>query len=368
MAQPNPEIRRLVAEAQGLPDGPTKVEVLHEAARVADAHNDVGLGFVLRKLIMSASLGGGLPEQMAVAFSWCLAHSDKYPEEIPPSDVLWEFRWVISELPHFPQVPRQQIEDTIQDMVRRYRAAGSTLRPVHLLRTFTYTKMGDRPAAAAALRDFEAAPRDALSDTPRQELNLVVNHLAFAGRWREAIDLSPKVMAGRVDEPGFFGQDSSELLIPLLELGQVADAVRVQRTGYRYLAKKPGLLAHIAFHVEFLARVDNFAGAVKVAEEHLPIAVETKQYVYRTHFLRSFLLLVDRLRRAGHAAHKFRLPAAVPVKAGRAGGHDLVALTEWLNADVTDWSDRFDARNGNRYFAEKLAALPDLAARPAPAV
>ena len=363
-ADPEDDIRHLVAEARELPDGPVKADLLDEAARVADKMKDIGLGFVLRKMVMAAALGGGLPDRMTVAFGWCVAQSDKHPEEIPRDDILWEYRWVISELPHFPEVPRAQIDETIAEMTRRYKSAGSTLRPVHMLRLFTYSKMGDRPTADAARREWEAADRDWLSDGPRQELNLLVNYLCFAGQYREAVKKSADVLAGRVDEPGFFGQDSAELLIPLLELGRVADAARVQKGGYRYMAKKPGFLSHIAFHVEFLARVDDFATAVKVVDEHLPIALATKQFVYRTHFLGAALLLVGRMRYAGHTRHKFRLPAEVPVASGWRGC-DLVELTHWLNADVAAYSERFDARNGNTYFTDKLAAVPELAARPA---
>jgi hypothetical protein len=304
---------------------------------------------------------------MALAFSWCVGASDKNPKEVDRDGILWQYRWVISELPHFPEVPRKQIEDTIGEMSRRYQAAGSTLRPVHLMKVFTYTKMGDIPAATAAGEKFNAAGRDWLSDGERQELNLVVNYLCAAGRHEEAIRLSGNVMTGRVDDEGFFGQDSAELLIPLLEIGKVADAVRVQRSGYRYLARKHWVLAHIAFHVEFLARVDNFAAAVKVVDDHLPIAAATKQYVYRTHFLRSVLLLVGRLRYAGNERFKIRLPKDIPVDTGWRGV-DLVDLTKWLHAEVKDYSARFDARNGNTYFADKLAAVPDLAARKAPKV
>src|SRR5690242_15189094 len=126
MSAPDDRISRLLAEAKELPDGPAKVELLTEAARVADSLNDVALGFYLRKLLMGATLGAGTPEQMSVAFAWCVSQSDRHPTTIPPEDILWEYRWVISELPHFPQVPRRQIEDTIAEMGRRYRAAGST--------------------------------------------------------------------------------------------------------------------------------------------------------------------------------------------------------------------------------------------------
>jgi hypothetical protein len=366
MTAPDEDIPRLLGEARELPDGTAKVELLNEAARIADSTHDVETGFYLRKLIMGSALGGGLPDQMSVAFTWCVSQSDRHPDVIPSQEILWEYRWVISELPHFPQVPRQQIEDTIGEMVQRYRAAGSTLRPVHLLRMFTHTKMGDRTSAVAARRDWEQAGRDFLSDSPRQELNLLVHHLAFAGHYQEAIDRSTSVMTGRVDEPEFFGQDSAELLIPLLELGRVTDGIRVQRSGYRYLSRKPAYLAHMAFHVEFLARLDHFPQAVKVVEEHMPLALATKQFVYRTHFLRSLLLLVERFRNAGHSILQFRFPAGFPLSPSGRRQYDVKALTGWLRSEVADWSNRFDERNGNRFMSEKLAALSELAVRSVP--
>ncbi|OWK46670.1 hypothetical protein [Fimbriiglobus ruber] len=366
MSDESNEIRRLVAESEGLPNGPVKVELLTEAARIADVQNDPALGFAVRKILMNAALMAGVPDTMLVAFSWCAAQSDRDPASFPPNQILWEYRWVISELPHFPQVPREQIENTIREMATRYRAAGSTLRAVHLMRIFTYTKMCDVAAAEAAYADWRAVERDWLSDSPRQELNLLVNFYAFAGWYEKAINESPNVMTGRVDDAGLFAQDSAELLVPFLTLGRVTDAARIQRSAYRYLARKPGYIDHMAFHVEFLARTDNFPGATRVVDDHMALAVPTKQYVSRTHFLRSVLLLVERLRRAGHDRHAFKLPPDVPVSSD-AGGCDLSALSEWLTAEVRDYSARFDARNGNTAFTDKLNAVPDLAARPAPA-
>lgn len=359
------ELRRLIAEADELPNGPAKTAVVAEAVRVADAMQDAELGFLTRKQLMSAALGGGDPDQMAAAFAWCVAASDRNPDAIPPEKLLWEYRWVISELAHFPQVPRAQIEATMAEMTDRYRAAGSTLRPVHLLRTYTYVRMGDLKAAEAAYLKFSATGRDWLSDSERQELNLSVHFLVAAGRGDAAIVRSKGVLAGRVDEPGFFGEDSAELLGPLLDRDRVDDAVRVQRAGYKYLARKHGYLWHYSLHIAFLARIDEFTAAARVVTDHLPIALDSKQFADRTHFLRSVLLLVGRLRRQGNGRCRLRLPKGLPV-ASDADGCDLAALEQWLRHEVADYSAQFDARNGTTYFADKLAAVAELAARPAP--
>src|SRR5947209_2688827 len=193
MTDEQPDVRRLLNEAAVLPPGPVQVELLAEAARIADAHNDTAAGFRVRKRLMDAALGGGQPDRMTVAFTWCVAQSDRDPHTVPPEDILWQYRWVISNLPQFPEVPRKQIEDAIADMTVRYRAAGSTLRPVHLLRLNTAIKLRDPEMAAAAHRDWQAAGRDWLSDDPRTEQSFVVDYLVFVGRDREAVEMCPQV-------------------------------------------------------------------------------------------------------------------------------------------------------------------------------
>src|ERR671935_3056317 len=98
MTDEHPDVRRLLAEAAGLPPGPVQVELLAEAARVADSHNDTATGFRVRKRLMDAALSGGQPDRMAVAFTWCVAQSDRDPEAVPPTEILWQYRWVISNL------------------------------------------------------------------------------------------------------------------------------------------------------------------------------------------------------------------------------------------------------------------------------
>lgn len=363
MNDPHLELRRLVSEADDLPSGPLKVELLEQAAHLADSMNEVLLGFKVRKLLMGAALKGGRPEQMTAAFTWCVAQSDRDPDTIPPDQILWQYRWVISELPHFAEVPRKQIDDTIQDMIHRYRAAGSTLRPVHLLRMVTSVRLGDVAMGTAAHQDWVRAGRDELSDSPRQEQNLLANFLAFAGRRDELFAVSKSVLDGRVDEPGFFGEDSSELLIPLLELGRVADAIRVQRSGYRYLARKEGYLHHLSFHVEFFARIDNWTGAGKVFEDHAAMALATRQYCDRFRYLRAGLILSERLQQAGETSFKFKLPTDLPIQP-RGRAYDLRELSDWIRKDISGYAQRFDARNGTAYYMQLLRNIGAIVTAP----
>lgn len=356
MTSPDAVIDRLLAEAADLPEGPAKVDLIAEAARVADVHGDARRGFAVRKELLSAALDGGQPDQLTVAFTWCLAQSDADPDAVPPDEILWQYRWVVSNLPQFPQVPRAQIEDAIADMTRRYREAGSTMRAVHLLRVNVGIKLKEPGLATAALDAFRRCPRDRWSDNPRTEQSFLVDYLTFVGRDQDAVDHCPQVLAGRVDSAHFFGGDSAQLLAPLLNLGRAADAARVQRSGYRYVARRHRYLDMVGLHIECLARLDHFPAAAKAFEENARLALDTKQVMDRFDFFWGALVLVERMRRRGHEA-RFRLPKELPADAG-----DLAA---WLRTDAGGLAERFDARNGNTYFADRLKLVDDLAARPA---
>src|SRR5262249_61142281 len=127
------QINDLLYEAAVLPHGASKVALLEEAVRLADSHGDIGLGFDVRKDLVNACNFSGFPEKTLVAFSWRLAQVDRSPEEFDENDLLWEYKWIATLLPQYPQITRTQILEMLDDLKRRYLHAGSSLRPVYSL-------------------------------------------------------------------------------------------------------------------------------------------------------------------------------------------------------------------------------------------
>lgn len=64
-------------EAYGLPDGKAKIEILEQAARLADAEGDIETGFEIRSEIVEIGSFHGFPMKALVAFSWQLGQYDK---------------------------------------------------------------------------------------------------------------------------------------------------------------------------------------------------------------------------------------------------------------------------------------------------
>lgn len=360
------DVAEVLAEASALNDGPAKVELLQEAVRLADAHNDVGAGFQARLRLQEAALVCGSADVLLVAYTWCLSQAEREPDRFGLYQVLWRYRWAIVYLPTFPAIPRSKIEDAIADMTRRYEAAGASLRPVHLLRWKVALKLGDGKMAAAARRAWLGCRRDWLTDDEQTEQVTQIDYLLFRGRWAEAVEAAAGYIDGSLRDPAYLDSVLSWLSVPLLRLGRVDEAMRVHERGYRMTTRNAALVTQAARHIQFLALTHNFPRAARLVERYLPYCVGSDPED-QVEFYPAVVVLCRMLRRVGKDSVKLRLTPACPGFRPE-GEYDLHELDGVYFVQATGVAARYDARDGNNYYARLLAQLDNLLtlARPHP--
>jgi len=62
-------------------------------------------GFHLRQELIEAATFGGMEDRALIAFSWCLAQSDKDADRFPEQDLLWgKYKWILAGITDFPGV------------------------------------------------------------------------------------------------------------------------------------------------------------------------------------------------------------------------------------------------------------------------
>ncbi|HEY7423687.1 MAG TPA: hypothetical protein VH682_05525, partial [Gemmataceae bacterium] len=154
------QVEELLEQADDLPFGPSRMTLLEEAVRLADAHQDSAQGNAARKKLVKTAVFSGYPEKALVAFSWRLAQSDRQPECFPEKDLLWQYKWIVGNLAHFPQITRQQIEEALDDLARRSQRCGCGLRAVYSLRQSIAHVMHEPTLAREYYRKWEKTPRD----------------------------------------------------------------------------------------------------------------------------------------------------------------------------------------------------------------
>ncbi len=349
------QIDRLVADSEALEDGHTKVDLLEEAVRIADTHGDIDIGYELRKELLGAALGIGQADKLLVAYSWCLAQIDNDPDRFDTTDLLWEYRWVVSELTAFPEVSKKQIESMYADMIERYKQAGASMRSVYLLRRVVAIDMGDRKSAAKANKSWKRSPKDQYSDSPLTESAFDLRYQCFIGREKLALQQAGQFFRGRLWSEHHEATSLAMMLMPLVKNGRAAEAMEYFHRSYRALSKNPRYVEEFGDFIVFLVLTDNLARATTMFTKHLATAMESCNAMCRFYFYRAAAFLMNRLGLTGKKFLKLRVPNSFPVSTN--DRFQLTDLEAWFLEQCTDLATRLDARNENEYYANQIAEM-----------
>ncbi|WFF02191.1 hypothetical protein [Micromonospora sp. WMMD964] len=354
------DLWRALRGISDMPYGAGQIAALEQLLRRVDAADDRHLAFVTRMQATTGYIYGGEPAKSFVTFSRCLSEFDSDPQpyhQRHAHNLLWHFKYMITGLLNFPEVPLDRTYAVLDDMERRYRAGGHSLQTVHKHRFRVADHVGDTEKAAHWYRLWQTTPRDDLSDCAGCDPTSQVVYLADNGRDAEAVALAEPVLAGRLtctEQPQAI---LTALLPPYLRTGRDESARDAHREAYRRLRGNLANLWEIGDHVEFCTLTGNEARAVELVERHLDWLDRAPSPAAAMHFAAT---AAAALRQAGQggAATVYRRAAE-----GRPGGEvSASVLADELTRTATELAERFDARNGSTHQSEWIARR--LAVRP----
>jgi hypothetical protein len=347
-------IEQMLEEAYRLSDGPAKLALLEDAVRLADKNQHLELGDSLRSDLIRTATFAGYPDKALAAFSWRLAQADHDPRRFPESELLWEYKWITESLPGSPQVTRPQIEDMLEDMATRYQRSSASLRAIHKLRCQIAMAMHERAEASKHYRKWEKTPRDWNTDCAACEQHHRVRFQLFQGKTEDAVEEAEPILRGSLRCAEVPHSTYATVLMPLLQLERLPEAMKYHQKGYRLIAENRKFLDEVAEHITFLTLTDNLAQAVKLFEQHLQWALDTKDLHGRWKFYLAAHFLFGRLVETGQTDLILRLPLSFPLYKEECS-YDAEELAAWVEEECRSLAEQFDARNGNEGFAKRLA-------------
>ncbi|WP_263119370.1 hypothetical protein [Cellulomonas sp. RIT-PI-Y] len=353
------QANREISRVRQMPYGLAHTQAAEEQVKLVDAEGpDEAKAFALFTLI-DAYQWGGEPERGYVPFAQLLRWWDQRPEMFDADDrhsLFWSFKWMVSGLADFPNVPAAQIERTLDDMERRYALAGNGMDAVALER-FSWANRRGAPETEDLFAQWVATPRDDFSQCEACDPGDRAAYLIGAGRLEEGVRLIEETLPHRprcASEPADMLADLADAY---LDLGRPADAVRAHRQAVAELATTQGDMASArGQRIRLLARAGQPERAIRAleAEQHLLATADTPFDQL------SFARLVGaatHVLRAGHADRALRI-TAVP----ELGATPTVAqLDDWLRAKADRLAAQFDARNGSDRQAELVRRAWDTA-------
>lgn len=343
----------LMEEAYSLPGGKAKMELLEQAARVADAAGNIEEGFEARSEIVETGSFHGYPMKALVAFSWQLGQYDKNPDMFDDYSLLWSYKWILDRITSFADISRTQIENVLEDMKTRYAAAGYSDRSYHYYKAHILAEFGELEASKAEWDIVQTMESDNMSDCPACEQNRLVEFMAKLGDDEGTIKAAEPILKGKMSCGEVPHVTISKVLFPLLRLGRDKEAEKLQRKGYKLVKGNRDFLYHQGEHVGYLTLTDPIR-ALEVFEEYVASSIDHEnpldQMIFNAHSAAMFRRLAQE-----DIHYQIKLPAGHPCEQE---SEDVTALARHFKSAALATAEKLDTRNGNSYYVslvEKLA-------------
>ena len=345
--------RDIIEQAGELPDGLEKLALVEHAVRLADTTGSEREQYQARLQLIDAANYAGCPEKVLVAFSWCLATYDKSPSEYWPYNLMWRYKWVSEKLACFPQIAKAKIEAMHDDMEQRYKKLSYSIRPVHGGRFINALRMGLTEEAAEHYAIYSKTRRDWMSDCEACECDVAVDYHIHKGHYKRAVNKAKPILSGKLSCAEVPQLTYASLLKPLVLLERSDEAEECHTKGYRKIARDREFLGAVAKHLQYLSFVQNDAKAIRLVEQHLPIAMRANDPLRKLHFYAAAYGFYSSLAERKPRGKKMMLPSEMP---GYREDHRYrpADLADQFLADSKTMAAEFDRRNGNEYVTETI--------------
>ncbi|GGE08925.1 hypothetical protein GCM10011571_07790 [Marinithermofilum abyssi] len=334
------------------------VAALEEAVRLADVHQDIEWGFKARESLVQVANFSGHGDKSLVAFSWILAQIDKNPEyedRYLRYDLMWRYKWIASSLTNFPHISKEQILNVVEDMERRYKERGLSMRAVERIRYSLAKEFGWEDKVEEHFERWQSLPQDGSQDCEACETDFIMDHYLFhRNDLDQALEIARPILEGRLSCIGVPGNTLTTLMMELFEAGRVEEADRMQRKSHRYATKNADRLWAAGKHIQFLTLTDQLPRAIRIFEKMASAAVKSRELSNRHTFIRGARTLFLRMADRGRKKVKLRLATDFPVACDEPYRYDVQALGDWFSWEAERVADLFDARNGTSDYHDEL--------------
>ncbi|KAA5830579.1 hypothetical protein F1721_22225 [Saccharopolyspora hirsuta] len=369
MSETATEIERLLDESDMMAYGPEESAMVADAVRLAQEAGEEDLLYKARmRQIASASMTGD-SDTMFTAFSWCLGRHDsdpaRFPLEVENNDLLWYYKWMAEAVALNPAFPQSQVDQVLDDMERRYRAAGVGLSGVWQAKMANATTAGRFADAAGFLAAREELPRDDYSHCEACIRSDDADYYRASGDEATALKLFDEIIENRVQCGSEPERAQANALLPLLRAGRFDEAKAHHFRSYRAAAANADGFGIMADHLIFLAVTGNTERGLSLLERHIGELPKDPLDVYKRFYaLVSYGVLLDAVARSGHGDVEVRgsdMPdvAAVFGVEPRPRTAAELAAESWRVAG--EIAEAFDERNGNEHFATEVQRARALA-------
>lgn len=348
----NLQIQKLLLEAEKRTSVEDKIVLLKQAIAIADVNNDVGWGIDLRLDILQHEVDTPSSKESFPAFVWVLNAYDNDPDIIDECDFLWAYKWMADEAISSSDISLEQVDDILDDFRIRLTRNGYSDRAYYNLLVFKYMFLGEFDKVHDILKLRDKALADGMSDSKAWEHNVRVLLALKEGCFDDAVFFSQDIISKKLTSEGLpFATLSS--MVYYLAKGRDKRAAE-----YLSLVEREVSMDNIytAF-VCNLAQVAFACYAVGDKDKTWHYFEKTAHWEQKACDFLKFdyiVFMLPMLREGGE--RKLDLNHKLPYYK-QSGSYNIVDIYNYYYPIANDLAKRFDERNKNTVFSDRLKEL-----------
>lgn len=343
MSEKRAKLEEILGKLEEEPLGPERLGLIERGIFESARLGDVEAGFGLREDLLFTCVMMGRLDKCIPAMEWCLARCDAEAGRFDVKRVLFQYKWIVEELPRHSGYSRETIDRGLDDLERRFRGAGWGMRGPTQLRMTVALTMADEVLAGEHFEKWTAMERDQGSDCEACEVGHAVRYRLATEDFEGAIATAAPLLEGELkceEEPAL---TLSRLPPAYFTLGRGEEGVEALKRGLDLYMDGHQFCEARSRAMQVLLLTGNIGPATGVLVAALPQALwgGNELSVVQTCIVGSAVL--DVARRMGEEVPEFEgLPEGVP--------SEVEELREWMGARAETLVKAFDARNGNGFY------------------
>ena len=341
-------------QIEDLPDCIEKVELLEQAILLADEEHQLDHGYYLRQRYIYLANSFGYDMRMLVAFLWCLEKYDQQPDRFDEHEMLWQFKWIMTDLAGFPQLNREKIEQMAKDMRERYERSGWALGPVWNALSSVHFYLGEWDKSRACKEEVLRSEVDAMSDCPACRQQMRVRFFHEAEDYERAIEEAKIIFKSSMRCRTVPERTHQVLMSTYLKLDQYNESKehlnRLEQTTVFDLE-------HYWVWLDIVG-VNSYIDLSRAVQLYLKYfnMIAQQELVYAR--LQGYLTGAELFQRwLVERPEETKAMLGFPSKfefVSADGDYEVAKLQRWFEEKTFEIAHQFDRRNGNAFFTDRV--------------
>ncbi len=182
----NLEIQKILLESDKQDNPEDRIQLLKQAIKVADTHNDIDWGFDLRMDLVRTEQYTNHSRESFPAFAWILDAYDNDKDVFPIKDILNEYKWLAAVCFNNLRLSLEQIENILDDFRRRLHENGYGDREYYNIKMNQSLFKGEKDLAREYLELRDKSPVDEMTSESNDLIGTIYVEM-FEGDFVSAI-------------------------------------------------------------------------------------------------------------------------------------------------------------------------------------